>query len=188
LTGEAKNPSNWAMFKSLFLILAFVGFASAQTVEILRDKVFTSTEGRFSVALPNDSVEFEEVKPDADAPKQSGGKYTWSLPEGVITIDYTDDPDSVIKTKVDFAGLEEGVLAGVAVFGGKPLLKKRVYLDGNRGYQVNFVDKDKMTGVTRMLIVGERKYTLFGLARKEVKGSAAFITKAIESFRLLKSK
>ena len=60
---------------------------------------FTSPEGRFTIAMPKDIAEFEALKPTPESPKETGGKYTWVVKEGVISIDYSDDPDLVIKTK-----------------------------------------------------------------------------------------
>ena len=59
------------------------------------DAKFTSPEGRFTISMPKDIAEFQALKPTGESPKETGGQYTWVVKEGVITINYSDDPDSL---------------------------------------------------------------------------------------------
>jgi hypothetical protein len=60
---------------------------------------FTSAEGRFTIAMPKDGADFEATVPSEGSSKETGGKYSWKVTEGVVIVDYGDDPDFVVKTE-----------------------------------------------------------------------------------------
>ena len=187
----------YALFITLILSVAALGQANPKKPASKPGKApaasqkashLVSDKGRFSINLPESTATFQESNPTTDSPNESGGKYMWDLEQGVVTIDYSDNPDLVIKTKQDYADMAEGLAGGVESFGGKVSWKKAFNVGRHRGYQIAFVDPQKLQGFTRMLVVGDRTYTLFGLARAGSPASRAFIVKALDSFRLTAKK
>lgn len=149
--------------------------------------IFTSAEGRFTIALPKDIANFEALKPSKESPKETGGRYTWVVNEGVITIEYSDDPDLVIKTEKDYADLAEGMKTGITDFGA--VLSERVIRVGDyRGYEIKFESTEKLKGLSRMIIVGVRKYAVFSLAHPDIPGGSDLLNKAMDSFELVPAK
>ena len=146
---------------------------------------FVSKEGRFSIDLGPTEPAFESLAPTADSPNEAGGKYMWDLPEGVISVEYSDDPDLVIKTKQDYADLKSGMEQGGATIGGKWSKPKAFTQGPYRGYQVSFVDPEGRDASMRVLIVKRRKYTVFGLARGTESTS---LLKTLDTFRLTSAK
>lgn len=146
---------------------------------------FTSAEGRFTIALPKDGVDFEAIAPTEESPKETGSRYAWSLKEGVITIDYSDDPDLVIKTEKDYADMAEGMESGVAVFNGKTLSKRALMTGKYRGYEIRFIDPHNLKGISRMYIVEGRRYTLLGLSSPDSGDGVELLIKAIDTFELV---
>jgi hypothetical protein len=145
---------------------------------------FTSAEGRFTIALPKDMAEFEALKPTGESPKETGGKYTWVVKEGVISIDYSDDPDLAIKTEKDYADMAEGMKTGITAFGATVLSEKVIKVGNYRGYEIRFESTEKLKGLSRMLIVGGRKYAVFSLAFPDIPGGAELLNKAMDTFTL----
>lgn len=149
---------------------------------------FTSVEGRFTIAAPKNGAEFEKIVPSEDSPGDTGGRYSWFLKEGVITIEYNDTPDYQVKTEKDYADLAEGLRGGIAVFNGTVTSERVIRLGTYRGYEVKFNDPTELKGITRMLIVGTRKYTLFYLSLPGFTGSSDLAIKALDSFKLTAAK
>lgn len=146
---------------------------------------FTSAEGRFTIAMPKDTVELEAVTPSEGAPEETGGKFSWKVTEGVVIVDYSDDPTFVVKTEKDYAEVADGMKAGITAFGAKILSEKTYYLGKYRGYELKFEGSDKLKGTSRILIVDGRRYGIFGLADPGVAGAIDVINRALDSFELI---
>lgn len=146
---------------------------------------FTSAEGRFTIAMPKDGADFEATLPSEGAPKETGGKFSWKVTEGVIIIDYGDDPTFVVKTEKDYAEVADGMKAGTTAFGAKVLSEKTFNLGKYRGYELKFEGADKVKGTSRILIVDGRRYGIFGLANPDVAGALDVINQALDSFELI---
>jgi hypothetical protein len=145
---------------------------------------FTSADGLFTVALPKDGVDFEATTLGQGSPKETGGKYSWKVKEGVIIIHYSDDPDFVVKTEKDYADVADGLKAGITVFGATVLSERTIKLGEYRGYEIKFESPEKSKGITRMWIAGTRTYGVFGLAEPGAAGAIEIITSALDSFEL----
>jgi hypothetical protein len=196
-----KHPIN--LFYALLISLVFTAFALAQTPEkpkvmmtqqvpkvlslktLPADEKFSSLDGRFRIAMPKEGADFESTLPSEGSPKETGEKYSWKVKEGVIIVDYSDDPDFSIKTEKDYADAAEGMKAGITVFGAKVLSEKAFKLGKYRGYELKFEGPDKVKGITRMLIVDGRRYGLFALADPTVAGAIDLINQALDSFELI---
>jgi hypothetical protein len=174
------------MIYALFLSLILTGLALGQPVTKPAPPVngFTSVDGRFSVSLPKETATFEPLQPGPDSPNEKGGKYIWVLPDGVITIDYSDDPALIIKTEKDYADLADGFKSGMEVTGSKTLSFKPIKLGVHRGFEMRFQDPKGLNGVSRILIVNQRRYTLFGMIRPSVDDGIGVLTKAFDSFKV----
>jgi hypothetical protein len=157
--------------------------------ELAAGEKFTSEDGRFTVSLPKDGAQFEKLVPGKESPNEKGGGYTWIFKEGVISINYSDDPEITFKTEEDFADLAGGMKEGVTASGGTVLSENRVKLGENRGYEIKFVDSSKLKGITRMYIAGERRYTVLGLAFPDVPGGGVdTLTKALDTLEVTEAK
>jgi len=189
------------MLYALLITLALATFTAAQVVKpetgaAKRSLVsaksgtnsFESEKGRFKIALPAELASFEETLPSPAAPRESGGKYIWDLPQGVVTIDHSDDPDLIIKSPKDYRDVREGLVGGVGVFGGKVSSNRTFRVGKYHGFQVELTDANKLQGFSRLLIVDKRKYLLFGLVRSDTPGARRLIRTALDSFRLTGTK
>lgn len=144
-------------------------------------------KGGFTIELPA-SWSFEETTPTKDSPKESGGKYSWDLPQGVILIFYSDDPQMLMKSDADFKDMQGGLEAGVAAFGGKISSRKEFSVAGNRGYSIDFTDPAGVPGLSRMIVTKNRTYTIMALARDASPATRAFMTNSLDSFRPVTTK
>jgi hypothetical protein len=145
---------------------------------------FISAEGRFAIAMPKEGADFEATIP-SEGSSETGGKYSWKVTEGVIIVEYGDDPDFVVKTEKDYADVAEGLKAGITIFGATVLSERTIKLGEHRGYELKFETPDKLKGITRMIIAGTRRYGMFGLAEPGPGGAIESITKALDSFELI---
>jgi hypothetical protein len=146
---------------------------------------FNSPEGRFTIAMPKDGAEFEATVPGEGSSKETGGKFSWKVKEGVIIIDYGDDPTFVVKTEKDYAEVADGMKAGITAFGAKVLSEKTFKLGQYRGYEIKFESAEKLKGTSRILIVEGRRYGIFGLADPGDAGAIDVINRALDSFELI---
>lgn len=149
---------------------------------------FTSAEGRFTISAPKNGAEFEKIVPSEDSPGDTGERYSWTLKEGIITVEYNDDPDFQIKTAKDYADMAEGMRAGISVFNGTVTSEKVIKSGIYRGYEISFDDPSSLKGISRMLIAGNRRYTVFYLTLPGYSGGPELAIKAMDSFKVTAAK
>ena len=80
--------------------------------------------------------------------------------------------------------MAEGMKTGITSFGATVLSEKGIRIGDYRGYEIKFESAEKLKGLSRMLIVGGRKYAVFSLAFPDIPGGAELLNKAMDTFTL----
>jgi hypothetical protein len=169
------------------LILAILpGFVSGQVkslADLAAGEVFTSNDGKFSIALPKTIDSRNAVRTAVE----TGADLGWKLKEGTITIRWVISSDpNFIFTKKDhyksfFVGLRAGVMGDLRA---KTKNEEFIKLGEYQGYQFKFETAEKGKGEVRVFVVGKRYYVLTGQASTSVPGSEEAITRSFDTFKL----
>jgi hypothetical protein len=143
-------------------------------------RVFVSTEGAYSVALPEPSIGTE--KRDADGTlillRVLGG-----VAQRTYAIAVADTPPNDKRTMDDF--FEEGMRRIVAKPGRAVLKTGDVFLDGSRGHEVTCKDEDGTFLRLRMFVAQRRVYAVVATARALDALSAVESARFLDSFQVL---
>lgn len=179
----------------IIIIISSTALASAQGFSVEKNnpppltgkETFTSLDGRFTVALPQQISGFSPIS--FDTPKgrvTAGDSYTWRL-EGVeFDISYMDTPTPFASAEDAKARLHKGadsIIASATSKGGTLVSRSDVSLGENVGHEIR-LESNQLLIISRFYAAGKRVYQLTAVFKKgsPVKESAV---KALDSFKLL---
>jgi hypothetical protein len=151
---------------------------------------FTSSDGRFVVALPKDISGFSAITPKETGVNISGATYLFTVKEGDISASFWDyvDPNFDVKADADYEGFFNS-MRQIPISRMKATLvsERPVKVDSYRGYNFVYDLTDGRREILRVYFVNKRAYSLQGLTAKGVANAEQLITNAFDSFQLLSS-
>jgi hypothetical protein len=151
-------------------------------------EAFSSSAGRFTVALPRSISGFAAQTPQAMGANLSGGSFKWSLREGAVAIIYLDhlDPNFFLATDQSydeyFARLKNNMERNLnaTVVSATPTRIK-----GASGYKYELKSANGSKLFARVYYANKRTYTLIVQVASQIEGAEALLTKALDSFAVI---
>lgn len=190
--------SNYLVRFSLLASLALGACAvsHAQSVQVESAKplpatsaseTFTSLEGRFTIALPQQISGFSGNPIDTPKGKvNAGDSYSWRLDGAQYEVGYIDKsktPQASTDNKTLMLALTDGLVSMAAARQGKVLSNVEITASGLPAREVR-VEFPQMYIIGRVVAAGDRSYQLSAVTRKDPQALAEAV-KALDSFRVL---
>jgi hypothetical protein len=150
------------------------------------DAPFTSHNGRFVIALPQQISGFGPVAQQTPKGKITGESFTWATAEGTFRVLYGDyaEPLSNEGIAVLLGQLRDALAQSTAAKQGKLLNTRPLSLTDMQGIEV-VLEQAGTKGILRIYVVGKRLYQLLATFPKEKTQGESAVVKALDSFRLL---
>ncbi|MFL6209800.1 MAG: energy transducer TonB [Pyrinomonadaceae bacterium] len=153
-------------------------------------QVFMTTEGGFTIALPDPPTRDEPRPGGSEKAGTAGRTYSWFTNAGAYYVNYYDSfpgPVGPIDSGQVLDGLQEMILKTV---GGKLLAQTAMVLDWYAGRELR-VENDKGFYIFRLFPVRQRLYQLTAFFPKSMnvtEAQQAAAARTLDSFRLLPGK
>lgn len=148
---------------------------------------FTSLEGRFTVALPQEIAGFSPISFDTPKGKVTvGDSYSWRLQDAQFEIGYMDTPTPVTsaeEAKAKLRGGADSMIAGGTAKGWTLVSRADISQAGNAGHQFK-METPQIFIITRLYAVNQRVYQLTAAFKKDPQVQESAV-KALDSFKLL---
>lgn len=148
---------------------------------------FVSLEGRFSIALPQDTHGFRPLAVDTPSGQMRGDAYSWNMREGTFTAGHVDAPRSMEdadSTTNLFAGIRDGMAAWVGTKNGKLVGERRLELDKHPGFEVKLEFPEALFW-QRFFIVSNRLYEVLLVLSTDQRSYETEALKVLDTFKVL---
>jgi hypothetical protein len=151
-------------------------------------ETFTSLEGRFSIALPQQISGYSPQSANTPEGHVEGSMFNWTTADGTFIVGYTDRPEvveSLGKRALDILR-DNGIANAAAAVKGKAKLigEKDISLSGHPGRELKVELSDGIT-TARIYLVGNRIYQAIVAIPTASQAQEAKAIKILDSFRLL---
>lgn len=148
---------------------------------------FTSLEGRFTIALPQQISGFSPVSFQAPQGRVTvGDSYSWQLDGAQYEVGYVDKsktPQASADSRDLMRVLSEGVVAQAAAKEGKVLSNGELTASGLPGREVR-LEFPQMYVIIHVIAAADRVYQITAVLKKDPQTLEA-ATKALDSFKVL---
>lgn len=148
---------------------------------------FVSLEGRFSIALPQQTNGFRPLTINSEVGKMTGDAYNWTMKEGSYTAGFVDiaQPmeDAVASGRL-FAGIRDGLVAWAGTKNGKLIGERPMTFDKHPALEVKLEFPDRLLW-QRFYVVSNRLFQVLLSMRTEQRPYEAVAVKVLDSFKIL---
>ena len=189
-----KHLARYCFLLSLFVCCPALSYAQGFQVEsknppsaTTSSGTFTSLDGRFTIALPQQISGFSGVTFDTPKGKVTAGdSYSWRLAGAQYEVSYVDKnktPKASADSKELMRVISDGVVAQAAGNEGKVLSNGEVTASGFPGREVR-VELPQMYVISRVVAAGDRVYQITVVIKKDPQTLDA-ANKVLDSFKVL---
>lgn len=149
-------------------------------------QVFVSLDGRFSVALPQQTQGFAALSPKQLGTQATGMQFTWKFQEGDAIVMFVDFPETDLKgTKEELQKISDNLNSAVLKNfpQGKAIDDKFFKLGEFPASQTSFELGNNKYGIQRLYLVKNRLYRALAIYQDVENGK--FLNQAFDTFSLI---
>lgn len=148
---------------------------------------FISTEGRFSISLPQEFHGFKPVSANSPTGRITGDSYDWAMKEGSFTAGYIDRPevlDELATAKRMLDSMRDGLVEKAKARGGTFVAERSVSGIGHPGREVRIDFPDGLF-IQRIYLVLKRMYLVSAVLHQDQRANETAVVTILDSFRIL---
>jgi hypothetical protein len=148
---------------------------------------FTSVEGRFSIALPQNRHGFRPLSIDTPVGHATGDSYSWNMKEGSFTAGYVDAPQPLDEADTStriFANIRDGLVTWASSKNGKLISERQIDFKKHPVLELKLEFPDALI-FQRFYLISHRLYQVALVLRTEQRVYEAVAVRVLESFNLL---
>ncbi len=149
---------------------------------------FASSDGKFTISLPNNISGFSALTPQGTGKNVSGSQFQWRFKEGLIVISYYDllDKDFAVTTEQDYDNYFADATAELTTsLKAKIINQSNLNVGNYKGIKLDFELPNGVKGTYRNFLVNKRQYSLTAALNNDSPEAEKLITQAFDTFSLL---
>ncbi len=147
---------------------------------------FVSLDGRFSLALPQQTQGFAALSPKQLGTQATGMQFTWKFNEGEVFVMFIDYPESELKgTEEELQKISTNTKNAILKsFSQVKIIDEKLFKFGELpAYKINFELGENKFGVQRLYLVKNRLYRAVAIYQNAE--NEKLLNQAFDSFRLI---